>query len=101
MGGHRCEILSAKKRIQKFLTIGGQCPTFGDCLVDNQPPKEIPVLLKSLSQLGTVGANASRVAMLTALGFDIRCSEWPGSQEPKSHRDYRRNTSQGHLIPTL
>lgn len=59
------------------------------------------MLLKSLSQLGTVGATAPRVAMLTALGFDTRCSEWPGSQEPKSHRDYRRDTSQGHLIPTL
>lgn len=59
------------------------------------------MFIKSLSQLGTVGATASPVAMLTALGFDTRCSEWPGSQEPKSHTDFRRNTNQGCLIPAL
>lgn len=59
------------------------------------------MFIKSLSQLGTVGATASRVAMLTALGFDTRCSEWPGSQEPKSHKGFRRDSNQDHLIPTL
>ncbi|GEM_PF-3703143 len=59
------------------------------------------MLLKSLSPLCTVGVTAPRVATLTALGFDARCSEWPGSQEPKSHKDDRRHENQGSLIPTL
>jgi len=59
------------------------------------------VLLKSLSLHSTASATAPRVAMLVALGFDARCSEWPGSQEPKSHRDYRHLTNQGNLIPTV
>jgi hypothetical protein len=94
-------MLSKKKRIQKSLTNRDQCPTVGDCLVVNQPPKEFPVSLKSLSQLGTVGATASPVAMLTALGFETRCSEWPGSQEPKPHVGLRRDRNQACLIPTL
>lgn len=60
------------------------------------------MFLKShLSLHGTASAPARRVAMLTALGFDTRCSEWSGSQEPKSRRGYRHLMSQGNLIPTV
>lgn len=60
------------------------------------------MLLKSLISLhGTASAPAPRVTMLGALGFDTRCSEWSGSQEPKSRRGYRHLKSQGNLIPTV
>ncbi len=57
--------------------------------------------LKSLSQLGTVGATTPRVAMRVALGFASRCSDWPGSQEPKSGQNHRRGMEQGDLLPIL
>ena len=60
------------------------------------------MFLKShISLHGTASAPARRVAMLTALGFDTRCLEWPGSQEPQSRRDHRDLKSQGNLIPTV
>lgn len=50
---------------------------------------------------GTASAPARRVAMLGALGFDARCFEWLGSQEPQSRKDHRSLANQGTLIPTL
>ena len=56
---------------------------------------------KSLISLhGTASAPAPRVTMLRALGFDARCSEWSGSQEPKSRKGHRDLANQGHLILT-